>query len=309
MQLIIDGFNLLHISGFFAGSGGNRSLGHLQLAFLQFLAERLGEAQASRTTVVFDAKGREAVRRRTERVAGMTVCHAARNETADDYIADLLGAHHSPRQVLVVSSDHGVQRAARQRRAKWADSDHWYATWIRRRISPSHQDATEAIRRDQGLSAGEAAGWLREFAIDRLDTADLDAGLRSPPTQTSSDSRLLKPPTGTRADFPQPRPNPPAGPAASREKRGTAPQPPLLPGTVPVSSHVPPVADQSPAGPGAEGAAVEDDVFPAEYLAEIVRELQAEARRAEEAGRPTRRARFGQTSPKGGRGSRGRRKR
>ena len=169
MQLLIDGYNLLHVTGVFANTVGPKSLERLHARFLDHLASLLGREQSERTTVVFDAKGRRAVGRRTMHHAGIAVLYAARHESADSYIVELLQAHHAPRQILVVSSDRAVQRAARRRRAKTVDSTTWYAD-LRR---PRHGDsvvvaATPANGSDAGLSQQEAAWWLSQFGEELL---------------------------------------------------------------------------------------------------------------------------------------------
>jgi predicted RNA-binding protein with PIN domain len=170
VELLIDGYNLLHVTGVFAKKVGPGSLEQLHAAFLEVLAARLGAEQAARTTVVFDAKGRKATQRRALQHAGIQVRYAARHETADNYIVELLQASHAPRQMVVVSSDHLVQRAARRRRAKAVDSGAWYAELLRKSSQPAKtQDRTD--KPEPPLSRQETARWLSEFGPVRLDEA------------------------------------------------------------------------------------------------------------------------------------------
>ena len=133
MEYLIDGYNFLHVTNVFVNSVGPGSLAKLHAALLNFLATALEPEQFQRTTVVFDAKGRQAGTRRTVKHGAMTVHYAARTEDADTLIAELIDNHNSPRGLTVVSSDHQVQRAARRRRAKTVDSEVWYSE-LRRRI-------------------------------------------------------------------------------------------------------------------------------------------------------------------------------
>jgi predicted RNA-binding protein with PIN domain len=126
MEYLIDGYNFLHVTNVFTRDAGPGSVDRLHAALLDFLAQAMDPEQCQRTTVVFDAKGRRAVSRRTSQHAGMTIHYAARTEDADTLIAELVGDHHSPRNLTVVSSDHQVQRAAKRRRAKTVDSEVWY---------------------------------------------------------------------------------------------------------------------------------------------------------------------------------------
>jgi hypothetical protein len=77
--------------------------------------------------------------------------------------------------MVVVSSDHRVQRAARRRRAQAVDSDVWFAELVRRRANP---DAPAAPAKPNApLSAVEIEYWLGRFAAveDQQDTATADA--------------------------------------------------------------------------------------------------------------------------------------
>ena len=62
---------------------------------------------------------------------GITVCFAEQYAEADDLIEELIRLDSMLRRLVVVSSDHRLQRAARRRRAKAIDSDVWYAELIR----------------------------------------------------------------------------------------------------------------------------------------------------------------------------------
>src|SRR5687768_100622 len=108
MDLLIDGYNLLHETGIFIDQPGPRSLERLHAAYVEFLANALPSDMVERTTVVFDAKGRRATARRVIRHAGIKIVYAARDESADAVIAELVRQHHSPRNLTVVSSDHQV---------------------------------------------------------------------------------------------------------------------------------------------------------------------------------------------------------
>src|SRR5687767_1642502 len=123
-RLLIDGYNLLHASGVFVAAGPP-TLERTRAAFLHFLAERLEARQCRRTTVVFDATQAPANLPHATSVAGMRVLFSRNGQDADALLEDLLLAEKSPRELLVVSSDHRVQRAARQRGARFVDSEIW----------------------------------------------------------------------------------------------------------------------------------------------------------------------------------------
>ena len=86
---------------------------------------------------------------------GITVRFAAQYEEADELIEELIRADSAPRRLVVVSSDHRIQRAARRRRAKAVDSDVWYAELVRAR-----RERQRSLGRCAGPAGGPAA-WKR----------------------------------------------------------------------------------------------------------------------------------------------------
>jgi uncharacterized protein len=93
----------------------------------------------------------------------MTVRFAPRQESADDLIAELIQAASAPRRLVVVSSDHVIQRAARRRRAKAVDSDTWYAELIRARRERVALSADAPAQPAIPLLAEDVNYWLRQF--------------------------------------------------------------------------------------------------------------------------------------------------
>ena len=163
MPLLIDGYNLLHISGIIGRGIGPGGLQQSRMALLNFLAESLNPEELPRTTVVFDAN--DAPRGLPRRVLhrNITVQFAAQYEEADDLIEELIRADSSPRRLVVVSSDHRIQRAARRRKAKAVDSDVWYAELVRaRRERQASSDQTPA-RPAVPLLEEDVNYWLRQF--------------------------------------------------------------------------------------------------------------------------------------------------
>jgi predicted RNA-binding protein with PIN domain len=126
MALLIDGYNLLHAAGIFP-AGGPPTLERARLALLDFLVERLPVKEVSRTTIVFDAAQAPPGLPHEIEHRGLAVRFARRGGSADDLLEELIAAEPDPRNLTVVSSDHRVQRAARQRGARFIDSDAWKA--------------------------------------------------------------------------------------------------------------------------------------------------------------------------------------
>lgn len=121
LYLLIDGYNLLHA----VGPTKNRRAGDTErnrYQLLQQLYERLNPALHGDTIVVFD--GIEDEKRPQSRTMGsISIRFAGTASDADSEIERLLASHSSPKQVLIVSSDHRLHKAARRRRATAIDSD------------------------------------------------------------------------------------------------------------------------------------------------------------------------------------------
>jgi len=162
MPLLIDGYNLLNVTGIIGRGVGPGSLERARRALLNFLAESLDAGEAQRTTIVFDA-GDDAPRQLPRRVnhRGIVVHFAARYEDADSLIEELIAADSAPRSLTVVSSDHRIQRAARRRRANAVDSDRWYRETLRRRAAGS---STVETKPATPLSPGEVQHWIDTFS-------------------------------------------------------------------------------------------------------------------------------------------------
>ena len=112
MPLLIDGYNLLNATGI-VGRGGPSSLGRSRLALLNFLAASIDPQELPHTTVVFDAHDPPPGLPRVVQHGPLLVRFAARNQTANQLIEELIRADSAPRRLVVVSSDHEIQRAAR----------------------------------------------------------------------------------------------------------------------------------------------------------------------------------------------------
>jgi uncharacterized protein len=163
MALLIDGYNLLHVSDVFAGEGAGTELHRSRLALLDFLATSIDPRVRNQTTIVFDAAGAPPGLPRAMTHEGMTIHFARRHSDADEMIEELLEQYAAPRELLVVSSDHRVQRAARRRGAKFSDSEQWYAELRAARIQRPDTDKTSTDLDDQATSE-EIAYWIDEFA-------------------------------------------------------------------------------------------------------------------------------------------------
>ena len=141
MSLLIDGYNLLFASDIFPPDAAQPTLENARQALLQFIAAAFAPAERKRTTIVFDAAAAPPGLPRTLSHEGMTILFSPRKGSADDVLEDLIEAEADPRNLIVVSSDHRIQRAARRRKATYIDSQDWLAALRRQQSEDSAADA------------------------------------------------------------------------------------------------------------------------------------------------------------------------
>jgi predicted RNA-binding protein with PIN domain len=108
VALIIDGYNLLHVTGLFGR--GKASLEASRQALLGFLAAAVEPAELAATIVIFDAAAAPPGLPDRYVIHGIDVRFARGYESADALLEELIAAHPTPRKLTVVSSDHRVQR-------------------------------------------------------------------------------------------------------------------------------------------------------------------------------------------------------
>lgn len=164
--LIIDGYNLLHAAGLARRSYGPRDLEVCRKRLLLQLAGRLAPAIVERTTVVFDAFSREDNSQRHQVCHALQVVFAPAGTDADTEIERRIARHDAPRQLLIVSSDHRLQRAAKRRRCQVVDSEDFWAEL-------EEETGGQPVP-DGGISDNPGtAFWLQEFgdAVDPRDSS------------------------------------------------------------------------------------------------------------------------------------------
>ena len=189
MPLLIDGYNLLNATGIVGGGAGPGSFQRSRLALLNFLAASVDPRELPHTTVVFDAHDAPPGLPRVVEHNGITVRFATKYGTADELIEELIRADSAPRRLVVVSSDHAIQRAARRRRAKPVDSDSWYSALVRSRRQREYTLADDAARPAVPLLQEDVNYWLRQFGGESALTEFLRRDAGAAPAASPQSSR------------------------------------------------------------------------------------------------------------------------
>lgn len=187
--LLIDGYNLMHAVGTVRPQDEPGGFQGERTQFLRHVSDNLTARERERTTVVFDASTSSRRGNSTSRVAGLTVIYSAKDRDADDVIEELIADHSSPRQILLVSSDHRLQRAVKKRRGKFTDSEEFAELLERRQTHHANTElvepSTEELQKQSGLhSPAEIEAWLKVFG----DIPELDKVNRFHPPRVDFDA-------------------------------------------------------------------------------------------------------------------------
>jgi predicted RNA-binding protein with PIN domain len=157
---LIDGYNLIHALGMIQHKMAPGGLEESRRRLLAFLAQAFG-AEASRVTVVFDAKHAPRGVPRQQEHHGLHIHFAPSQQTADDMIETLIEEEAQPRALVVISNDMRLQNAARQHGARpW--SHEALLDFLEKRAKPPTAPTDE--KKTDAMSPEEIKRWLKEFA-------------------------------------------------------------------------------------------------------------------------------------------------
>lgn len=157
-MLLIDGYNLLHVTDLFGQGASAGTLQGSREALLAFLARALNDRERKQTTIVFDAAGAPPGLPAIVPWEGITARFARGYDDADALLEEFIEQHPAPKSLTVVSGDRRVQRAARHRGAKVEESQAWFDELRKRRT-------TSGAVTDVKLPPSEDASyWVEQFA-------------------------------------------------------------------------------------------------------------------------------------------------
>lgn len=186
--LLVDGYNLLYEVGLGRATYGPGEYESCRRRLLAELASRLSRAERERTIVVFDAIHSPSKLETRLQFDGISVLFPSGRD-ADSQIESMIAAHSAPKQVRVVSSDHRLQRAARQRGCQFVDSDAFWSQASPREAEAVISEAERVKYSPDGISAGEAKIWMREMGIDAEVEAQVESRDGNSVNPTASDDR------------------------------------------------------------------------------------------------------------------------
>lgn len=126
--LIIDGYNLMHAAGIARRSYGVGDLEQCRRRLNQLVVSLLRPEALARATIVYDAFESPSNDQRNSEFRGLRIVFAPRGSDADSEIERMLNRHSAPRQVVVVSGDHRLHKAASRRKAVCVDSEEFLSS-------------------------------------------------------------------------------------------------------------------------------------------------------------------------------------
>ena len=137
---------------------------------IALLAEHLGPA-ANQTCIVFDAG--DVAPKGLPKIYQQRFIHLLFSSdylSADECIKEILQVHSNPKRLVVLSSDHSVQRKGTARGATIRDSEDWkqaieLLTDRTRNDKQPAEEALDPLRQNPKLSASDREEWLREFGF------------------------------------------------------------------------------------------------------------------------------------------------
>ena len=169
-ELLIDGYNLMHVTRFKPSSKSSSppegELRRCREGLLALLASQLPKHHHPRVSVVFDSQRAPRGLPDQSKWGTLDVVFAREFNSADDLIIQLIGQHTSPKQLVVISSDHRVQVVAQRRKAITIDSDVWFDALLDYSHVVSHESETKSESMDRNTK--NASGPEPELTAQEL---------------------------------------------------------------------------------------------------------------------------------------------
>lgn len=192
MRLLIDGYNLLHQSDLLGSTRGIDWLPKARRRLFLALEQHLPASVSRQVTVVFDRHSKKPIDADSQRASGIRVLFAVDYPEADDLIEVLIARHPQPKQLLVVSSDHRLQKAASRRKANFIDADAWYDKLVAGHLNQPIEEASPNEKPVTEVTDADVSEWLTKFAVnehsENLNGPLPEAPSSREPSQTKNDA-------------------------------------------------------------------------------------------------------------------------
>jgi predicted RNA-binding protein with PIN domain len=173
LLLLIDGYNVVSPVAPPSRNTDIHWLHRERMLLVDRLSNHLPDETKRRTCVVFDANNPPPDRPSEFTMDAIQIRFAVGYPEADDLIEKLIAAHHSPKQLAVVSSDHRIQAAAKRRGATQFDSQPWLDDLMNNRVRLASKPANragqgggETDKPDEKLSRDGVSDWMKSFGFD-----------------------------------------------------------------------------------------------------------------------------------------------
>lgn len=164
MKILVDGYNLVFHCGFNGPHSSPASIARSRLRLYDLLVNRLSVSLRKQTTVVFDAKKLPANEPSLDsRKHEMRVIFSAGYDSADTLIIELIRAHSHPKNLVVVSSDHQIQTAAKRRKASPIDCEDWLDQLSRQPRARRQVQEKDAFQQEVDFTSEQ---WIDLFSND-----------------------------------------------------------------------------------------------------------------------------------------------
>jgi len=170
-MLIIDTYNVLHaIEG----------LGHEAASLdVPSLGRLIASSRHAKTRCLLVCDGNRGQSGPIPGAPNVYAKYVGTGRDADSAIEDILASHSAARRMLVISSDHRIQRAAEKRRAKWVESRAFLEQII--------QDSNTSRPEIPTLSAADEHEMMRAFGVD---PEEIEARRRAEKRESTGDPTL-----------------------------------------------------------------------------------------------------------------------
>ncbi|MFH0963693.1 MAG: NYN domain-containing protein [Planctomycetota bacterium] len=163
IRYLVDGYNVL-----FSRESAWKRMGGEELRAerrrLTTETGRFGRQAGAKVTLVFDGGKEGSWRTRREEEEGVEVIYASADGSADDWIIEEVRRRKGSRNLVVVSDDSAIRRAAQKARVRAVGSREFVREMRRGRQKPESEGEPRA--KFVGLSESEVREWQRFFQAD-----------------------------------------------------------------------------------------------------------------------------------------------